>query len=126
MLMACVPCPGDAGPQATLTLVPVQARTKYSEPQRSDHSHFPSSASHMAIQQDGARLTLLTGLFLKHSFEWWLYHCYPLSIDLVVLRCLIHTARELTAPHLPNHTDVKNKKAPRNGTPAAPNFPRRD
>jgi hypothetical protein len=120
MLMACVSLPGGAWPYATLTLAPVQAHTKRSERPRSDRNDSPSFASHVAIQQDRPRSTLLTGLLLKHSLEWWLYHCFPLSIDLVVLPCSIRMARELTASRLPNHIDVKNKKAPRNGDPAAP------
>ena len=126
MLMACISLPGGAWPYATLTLALLRTHTKPSEPQRTGHSHCPLSASHVAIQQDRARSTLLTGLLLKHSARWWLYHCYPLLIHLVVLLCLIHMAIELTAPHLPDTVAITNKKSAPERNSGSAYFPRRD
>ena len=124
MLMTCVPLPKSAGPQTTLALLPFQPRTKRSRPQRSDHSHFPSFASHMAIQQNRARFIWVIDLPLKHSLGWWLYHCSPLSIDLVVLPCSIRMARELTAPRLLTIA-ITNEKSAAEWISGSAYYPRR-
>jgi len=125
MLMACVPCPGNAGPQATRILVAVTTHTRRSEPQRSDHSHFPSSASHVAIQRDCSHLLVVIDLPLKRSARWWLYHRYLLSINLVVVLWLIHMARELTIPRLPQTLAIKNNKSAPERNSGSAYYPRR-